>query len=326
MSPTDRLITIGVAPGAPLPAADDPPDWVQANPARIDRALARALALPAGGWYAVDDRARIDATPRAYTIAGRPLVLWRTPAGVLRAAPEACPHMGASLACARTRGDNLLCPWHGLELGERPHGRWRPVVAHDDGVLAWVRLDDIDAADPPTDAPVLAPRPARPLAGVIRMEARCEPGDILANRLDPWHGAHFHPHSFARLRVLEDLEERLTVRVAYRVLGPIAVEVDATFHCPDRRTIVMTIVGGEGVGSVVETHATPIEPGRCAVIEATLATSERRGFAFARPLAALLRPMIARRAARLWVEDVAYAERRHDLRGRRAPGLRVADG
>lgn len=161
---------------------------------------------------------------------------------------------------------------------------------------------------------------------MIRVEARCEPADVLANRLDPWHGAHFHPHSFARLQVLEDRGDCLTVRVAYRVLGPLAVEVDATFHCPDPRTIVMTIIDGEGRGSVVETHATPIEPGRCAVIEATLAASDRCGFAVARRLAGLWRGAITRRAARLWVEDVAYAERRYALRGRRPAALRTIPG
>jgi len=319
-----RLYTLGNPPTAPAASISEAPDWVQANPARIERALALALDLPGGGWYVADASARITAVPRAITVAGRPLVLWRAPGGRLRAAPEACPHMGASLACARTRGDNLLCPWHGLELGDGPHGRWIPYQIHDDGVLAWVRVDD--AGEPLTDAPILAPRPARCVAGVIRVEARCEPADILANRLDPWHGAHFHPHSFARLKVLEDRGDCLTVRVAYRVFGPVAVEVDATFHCPDPRTIVMTIIDGEGRGSVVETHATPIEPGRCAVIEATLAVSDRRGFALARRLAGLWRGAITRRAARLWVEDVAYAERRYAQRRRSPAALRTISG
>ena len=91
----------------------------------------------------------------------------------------------------------------------------------------------------------------------------------IQNRLDPWHGAHYHPHSFGRLKVLDDNEDLLRVRVAYRVVGPLAVEVDATFHCPDPRTIVMTIVDGEGTGSVVETHATPIAAGRTAVSVST---------------------------------------------------------
>ncbi len=310
-----KLFTFGTPPTTP---ADSPaataPDWVQANPARIEKSLARALALPSGGWYAVDASDRFARTPVGYTIDGQELVLWRAQDGSLRAGPGACPHMGASLACGRVRGDNLVCPWHGLELGDGPHGRWRPLVAHDDGVLAWVQL--ATRAEDRTPAPILAPRPASSLAGVIRMEANCDPGDILANRLDPWHGAHYHPHSFARLKVLEEREDAILVRVAYRVVGPLAVEVDATFHCPDPRTIVMTIVAGEGRDSVVETHATPIGPGRTAMIEATLASSDRPGFRHALKLARWLRPAMNARAARLWVEDIAYAERRHALRAR----------
>jgi len=297
---------------------------VQANPARIERSLARALALPSGGWYAVDASERIAGTPVGYTIEGQELVLWRAQDGALRAGPGACPHMGASLACGRVRGDNLVCPWHGLELGDGPHGRWRPLVAHDDGVLAWVQLPA--RAEDRTPTPILAPRPSPALSGVIRMEANCDPGDILANRLDPWHGAHYHPHSFARLTVLEDREDAILVRVAYRVVGPLAVEVDATFHCPDPRTIVMTIVAGEGRGSVVETHATPIGPGRTAMIEATLASSDRPGFRHALKLARWLRPAMNARAARLWVEDIAYAERRHALRARPVRLRTIAGG
>lgn len=179
-----------------------------------------------------------------YTVDGQELVLWRAQDGALRAAPATCPHMGASLACAQVRGDNLLCPWHGLELGDGKHGRWAPLRAHDDGVLVWVQLASEDGATP---LPILAPRPAQALSGVIRMEANCEPGDILANRLDPWHGAHYHPH----LRPPQGVEERedlLRVRVAYKVIGPLAVEVDATFHCPDPRTIVIRRRRGHGVG------------------------------------------------------------------------------
>jgi isorenieratene synthase len=152
--------------------------------------------------------------------------------------------------------------------------------------------------------------------GVIRIEAACEPRDVLANRLDPWHGESFHPYSFGALEVLEDTGEVLTVRVEKKIVGPLRVEVDATFHCPDARTIVMTIVDGEGKGSVVETHATPTEPGRTAIVEATLATSDRPGFRHALRVARLVRPFIERSARRLWVDDAAYAERLAELRRR----------
>jgi hypothetical protein len=83
----------------------------------------------------------------------------------------------------------------------------------------------------------------------------------------------------------------------------------------------MTIVAGDGEGSVVETHATPIAPGRTAVIETTLATSDRTGFALAHLASAWLRPFIARRARRLWVDDAAYTERLYAVRqrGERSP-------
>ncbi|MCA9573242.1 MAG: hypothetical protein KC656_35645, partial [Myxococcales bacterium] len=123
------------------------------------------------------------------------------------------------------------------------------------------------------------------------------------------------PHSFGTLHVLAQSDDDIVVRVAYRVLGPLAVEVDARFHTPDPRCITMTIVAGEGTGSVVETHATPLDDQRSAVVEATIATSERPGFQWAvRRLGWFIRPLVEARARRLWVEDAAYAERRLALR------------
>lgn len=294
--------------------ADDRPDWVQASPARIERMLARALSRPSGGWYVLDASRAIDTTPRRYVIDGRELVAYRSE-GRAYVAPDECPHMGAALSCGRVEAGRLVCPWHGLSLGPEGHGRWRPLPAHDDGVLVWARLDGAEA---PTDRPILPERPATFVDAVVRMEGACAPEDVVANRLDPWHGAHFHPHSFARLRVLEEDDDRIVLRVAYRALGPLCVEVDAMFHSPEPRSIVMTIVGGDGAGSVVETHATPIADGRSAVVEATLATSDRPGFAVAMRAARVLRPFMERRAARLWAEDLAYAERRYALRTRDA--------
>jgi isorenieratene synthase len=292
---------------------DPRPDFEQAGAAWIKRALGHALALPGGGWYAVDASSAIGVRPRSYFVRGCALVVWRDRAGIV-AAPEACPHLGASLAGACVHDGRLVCPWHGLALGRAGHGGWKPLTGYDDGVLFWVRFDDEPAL---TAAPCLPLRPRQPLAAVVRIEAACEPRDVIANRLDPWHGVHYHPHAFARLSVIEQDERAITVRVAYRLLGALAVEVDARFHCPDPRGIVMTIVRGEGEGSLVETHATPLEPGRTAIIEATLATSERRGFAAARVLAPALRPLMRWAARRLWSEDAAYAERLHALRARK---------
>ena len=57
------------------------------------------------------------------------------------------------------------------------------------------------------------------------------------------------------------------------------------------------------------------------MIEAVLATSGRPGFRAARSAAPLLRPLMRRAAGRLWRDDLAYAERRRELRSRKAfPG------
>jgi len=313
-----KMLTVGRAPrGAALDDGGQP-DWAQCRPGWIETALTRALARPAGGWFVLDGSRSLGLGPRRFRVAGRELVAWRAPDRALRVGPDTCPHLGASLADGRVDPAGcVVCPWHGLALGaERPHGRWRVFPALDDGALLWVRLSRAEGVgdEEPTEAPIVTARPPRALTAAIRVDATCEVEDVLANRLDPWHGVHFHPHSFGRLRVVAQDEESITVRVVYRVMGRIGIEVDARFACPDRRTIAMTIVDGEGTGSVVETHATPLDPGRTAVIEATLATSERPGFALARRSAPLVRPLIEWAAHRLWRDDAAYAERRYAVR------------
>jgi isorenieratene synthase len=311
-----RIIPIG-RPLPPLPdtrpAELSGPDWVQANPVRIAQALRHTLAKPHGNWFVLGASRRVRRAPTRHVVAGETLVVWRGADGVVRTGPDTCPHMGAELSCGRVEGDQVVCPWHGLALGDAPHGAWQPLATHDDGVLAWVR---IGTPDPQVPAPILPERPSRFLDALVTMEARCEPADVIANRLDPWHGTHLHPHAFARLCVLSASVERLVVRVAVRVLGPWCVEVDASFHCPEPRTIVMTIVAGDGAGSVVETHATPVGPGRTRVVEATLATSDRPGFGAALRAAGMLRPLVKHQARGLLVADCAYAERLCALRQR----------
>jgi nitrite reductase/ring-hydroxylating ferredoxin subunit len=302
----------------PAPVLDTRPDWQQADPRWIRAALQRSQELPSGGWYVLDASDSFGDTPRRMQVHGLQLVVWRAGQRLL-AARDACPHMGAALSGGRVCDGKLVCPWHGLALGPEAGAGFRPLLTHDDGQLLWVQLSAAQvpggaAVEQLTPRPFLPARPSSGLSAVIRMEARCETKDVIANRLDPWHGAHYHPHSFGRLRVIEQLDDSITVRVAYRVAGPLAVEVDARFHCSDPRTIVMTILRGEGVGSVVETHATPLAHGQSAIIELTYASSERLGFRVATHARGVLVPLMRWAARRLWVEDAAYAERLYELR------------
>ena len=298
--------------------------WKQARPGRIRASFDVAQSQDPGGWYVVG-RSEAVGTTRSVTrtVAGREIVLWRDEAGKLMAGPGTCPHLGAMLDDFEVIRGEVVCRWHGMSLGASGEAGWKPVVAHDDGVLAWVRLPT--PGETPIDRPTLTERPPldQSIAAVIEIPGVCEPADILANRLDPWHGAWYHPYAFSHLVVDDDASDDkvLVVDVTFRLTPRLGVPVRAEFACPDARTIVMTITEGEGAGSVVETHATPIGPDewgrpRTMMTEATIAHSPRPGFAMARAVQALVKPPMKRTAARLWVDDMAYAERRYLLRSR----------
>ena len=310
--------------------AEQVPTFQQAEPAIIDAALQRAHRRPSGNWYVFGASTDVRPDrPFGTQVAGKEIVAWRDEHGGLHVGPAACPHLGADLATGKVDCGALVCPWHGLRLdGGREFG-WKPLPAYDDGILVWVRLDEI-GGEAPLDTPVLPARPGGPqLAAVTRLEGSCEPRDIIANRLDPWHGGWFHPYSFAQLEVLSappvDADEDsdvFTVAVTFH-LGRIGVPVITAFSVPEPRTVVMQIIEGEGVGSVVETHATPVGLGpdgrhRTAVTEAVIAASGRTGFQLSLLGAPLLRPLMKLGATRLWRDDLAYAERRYALRTKEA--------
>ena len=301
-----------------------------ASAAVIDAALARSQARPSGNWYPFAAASSIGRRPLGFTVAGVELVAWRAADGALCVGPGACPHLGADLSTGVVDGGELVCRWHGLRLSCAGQPGWRTHPAHDDGVLAWVRLDSVGGEEP-SDRPVIVGRPhGATMPAVTLLEGTCEPRDVIANRLDPWHGSWFHPYSFTRLEVLSapsidadpaTEQDRFLVAVTFR-LGRLGVPVVAEFTSPEPRTILMRIVDGEGSGSVVETHATPLtrdgaaEP-RTAVIEAVIAHSDRPGFAHALGATPLIAPFMRFAATRLWRDDLIYAERLFALRNRR---------
>jgi hypothetical protein len=327
---------------SPAPWERQRPTWREAKPGVIAEALKRAQARPSGNWYVLGGAREIKpGRPLGRTVAGTEVVAWRDSTGTLRAGPGACPHLGAPLKDSPVRCGTLICHWHGLALGGESVAGWEPYPAFDDGVLVWVRLDDT-GGEAPLDRPLIPKRPHRVghVSAVCTLTGRCEPDDVIANRLDPWHGAWFHPYAFVDLTVVGGPgggqgeagqhdsfdDDSFAVDVSFKVAGRAVVPVRAVFTAPGPRTVVMHITRGEGAGSVVETHATPLgrdESGHpsTAVIEAVLATSDRRGFAVARAAAPLLRPLMRAAAGRLWRDDIAYAERRYALRSTgRFPG------
>lgn len=309
------------------------PTYRQASPQVIAAALARSQDRPSGNWFVVAASADITSKPHAANVAGAELVCWRDTAGELHIGPARCPHLGADLCTGIVDRGHLVCPWHGLRLTGRSRPDWSALPTFDDGVLVWARLDRV-GGETPTPEPILPARPVgAQIAAVTQLDGACEAVDIIANRMDPWHGSWFHPYSFSRLEVLsappespdvpEELD-RFLVAVTFR-LGRLGVPVIAEFTSPEPRTLVMRIVEGEGAGSVVETHSTPKGYGpdgrpRSTVTEAVIAYSDRPGFARALPVAPLITPLMKQAANRLWRDDLIYAERLHTVRRQDADG------
>lgn len=332
--PVDRTrLPQQIATRIPIRRVPQPPPevirstWRQAAIPRIERALRLAQERDPGGWYVVGASTDLRAgTSIVRTVNGREIALWCTDDGRLLAGPGACPHMGARLQGCDVAGSDLMCRWHGLRLPSEWPGDWRTMPAHDDGALLWVRL--ATPAEEPTDSPALPtrPDPAASLTSVYVKAARCEPVDIIANRLDPWHGAWFHPYAFSHLVVDDEAstDECLVTDVTFRLNRDWGVPVRAQFTCPDARTIVMRIVDGEGAGSVVETHATPVGTDSAGhpvtvMTEATIASSSRPGFRVARAFSPLIRPLMVRTQAQLWIDDLEYAQRRYLVRSGQVP-------
>ena len=114
--------------GPPLPDVEIPesslaPDWQQARPRAIARALERALERPHGNWYVAGESRRFGEKAQRLRIAGEDLVAWRVD-GELLIAPDACPHMGASLADGDVEDGVVSCPWHAWRFCVKD-GTWR---------------------------------------------------------------------------------------------------------------------------------------------------------------------------------------------------------
>lgn len=69
-------------------------------------------------WYVVAESDDVDAGPHPVRLLGVDLVLWRTLAGDVVAAPDRCPHREAPLRLGAVRDGCLVCPYHGWTFGD----------------------------------------------------------------------------------------------------------------------------------------------------------------------------------------------------------------
>lgn len=80
-------------------------------------------------WYAAGWARELADEPRAITVLGEHVVLFRSADGAVHALEDRCPHRFAPLSLGKVRGDRLVCGYHGLEFSpsgscaRNPHGR-----------------------------------------------------------------------------------------------------------------------------------------------------------------------------------------------------------
>lgn len=112
-------------------------------------------------WYVAASSVEVNSTPLARTICEIPVVMFRTGAGAPAALRDMCSHRRAPLSKGRMLGDNIECPYHGLQFD--PVGRCVKIPSQEEiprkahicsypvverwGVV-WIWMGDPDLADP----------------------------------------------------------------------------------------------------------------------------------------------------------------------------------
>ena len=116
-----------------------------AQPGIIDAALHRSRPVaPVGtGLRSLPATTSVPTARSAPASAERRSSPGETAGIGLHVGPGVRPHSGADLSTGTVDCGTLICPWHGLRSAGDWEFGWTPLPAHDDGVLAWVRLDTV---------------------------------------------------------------------------------------------------------------------------------------------------------------------------------------
>jgi vanillate O-demethylase monooxygenase subunit len=68
-------------------------------------------------WHPVAYAADVTRVPRATTLLGEPLVLWRDSRDVVHVFRDVCVHRGTALSLGCVEDDEIVCPYHGWRYG-----------------------------------------------------------------------------------------------------------------------------------------------------------------------------------------------------------------
>ncbi|QNM94778.1 aromatic ring-hydroxylating oxygenase subunit alpha [Chitinimonas koreensis] len=156
------------------------------------------------GWYwLLPSHQLAPGQVRAVELAGRPLALWRSASGQVRAFDAHCPHMGAHLAEGRVEGEGLRCFFHDWRFEADGRCSDIPCLGRDGGAIAarswpveerhgliWIWPGRTPGPFLPLP-PELADGPIRSRLG-NRFVKGCHPNVVMVNAIDEHHFRTVH--------------------------------------------------------------------------------------------------------------------------------------
>lgn len=270
----------------------------------------------AGQWYvAAFGGALKPGKTLVRTVADQEIVFWRTDddSRKVQAASAVCPHWGGPLGEGRAAADGVLtCPWHGWKFRDgycldRPRLRLPRYLAHDDGILLWVRLpwDVEDVTAPPLQA-----RPPGTHSFWFDIEIASDVYHVQENYLDFLHPAEYHTSVFEHCDYLGRDGEVNLVELGYRMPLGKSFTTRTRVWAPTPFQVRNEVYDGLAVGMVIESHLTPLAEDRTLIHEiyhVPAAVVPDKGWPF-------MKYFMRKSARRIRVEDALFSARRYRLR------------
>ncbi|GHB10182.1 aromatic ring-hydroxylating dioxygenase subunit alpha [Modicisalibacter luteus] len=175
--------------------------------------------FPKNTWYVACTPDEIDGKPLGRTICNEQIVFFRAEQGKVAAVEDFCPHRGAPLSLGFVRNGQLVCGYHGLEMGcdgkcssmpgQRVRGfpsiRAYPVVERHGFI--WVWTGDATLADP-DKIPELhwANNPDWAYGGGL-YHVQCDYRLMVDNLMDLTHETYVHASSIGQPEIEEAAPE-----------------------------------------------------------------------------------------------------------------------
>ena len=287
-----------------------------------------------GQWYvAAFSSALKPGKTLVKTIADQTIVFWRTraenqqsndeQARSVQAASAVCPHWGGPLGEGKVgAAGELTCPWHGWQFHNgicrnRPRLKLPRYLAHDDGLLLWVRLPwDVDEVT----LPPLQDRPSSSRAFWFHIAIESDVYHVQENYLDFLHPAEYHSTVFSHCvhlgrahlegAHLASGDEINLVELGYKLPFGKTLLTRTQVWAPTPYQVRNEVYDGLGTGTVIESHLTPLTADRTLIHELYHVPAQlvpAQGWP-------LMRYFMQRSAIRIRQEDALFAARRYRLR------------